>query len=108
VLGPARLLTSEAELAQRTSAEQLGAFCRELQRCAERVLADRDEPLELRLQVICRPRSHRIGLSHKGDASDDLLDALIDALEQIPTLPVRAEVSFELELSVGTGPRERF
>jgi hypothetical protein len=108
VLGPVRLLTPEAELAQRTSAEQLGAFCRELQRCAERVLGDRDEPLELRLQVICRPRSHRIGLSHKGDATDDLLDALIDALEQIPTLPVRAEVSFELELSVGTGPRERF
>ncbi len=108
VLGPVQLLTPEAELAQRTSAEQLGAFCRELQRCVERVLADRDEPLELRLQVICRPRSHRVGLSHKGDASDDLLDALIDALEQIPTLPVRAEISFELELLVGVGPRERF
>lgn len=107
-LGPVRLLTSEAELAERTSAEQLGAFCRELQRCAERVLADRDEPLELRLQVICRPRSHRVGLSHKGDASEDLLDALIDALEQIPTLPVRGEVSFELELSVAVGPAGRF
>jgi hypothetical protein len=107
-LGPVRLLTSEAELAQRASAEQLDAFCRELQRCVERVLADRDEPLELRLQVICRPRSHRVGLSHKGDASEDLLDALIDALEQVPALPVRAEVSFELDLWVGGGPRERF
>jgi hypothetical protein len=107
-LGPVQLLSSEAELAERTSAEQLAAFCRELQRCVERVLADRDAPLELRLQVICRPRSHRVGLSHKGDASDDLLDALIDALEQIPTLPVRAEVRFEVELSVATGPRERF
>ncbi len=107
-LGPVRLLMSEAELAQRTSAEQLGAFCRELQRSVERLLADRDEPLELRLQVICRPRSHRVGLSHKGDASDDLLDALIDALEQIPTLPVRGEVSFELELSVAVGPAGRF
>jgi hypothetical protein len=107
-LGPVRLLTSEAELAERASAEQLGAFYRELQRCVERVLADRDEPLELRLQVICRPRSHRVGLSHKGDVSEDLLDALIDALEQIPTLPVRGEVSFEVDLSVATGPRERF
>jgi hypothetical protein len=106
-LGPVRLLTSEAELARRASPEQLDAFCRELQRCVERVLADRDEPLELRLQVICRPRSHRVGLSHKGDASEGLLDALIDALEQVPTLPVRAEISFELELSLG-GPRERF
>jgi hypothetical protein len=107
-LGPVRLLTSEAELAERASAEQLGAFCRELQGCVERVLPDRDEPLELRLQVICRPRSHRVGLSHKGDASEDLLDALIAALEEIPTLPVRGEVSFEVELSVASGPRERF
>jgi hypothetical protein len=106
-LGPVRLVTSEAELAERASAEQLAAFYRELQRCAERVLADRDEPLELRLQVICRPRSHRVGLSHKGDATEDLLDALIDALEQIPTLPVRGEVRFEVELTVGVGPRER-
>lgn len=108
VLGPVRLLTPEAEFARRASAEPLGAFCRELQRCAERVLADRDEPLELRLQVICRPRSHRVGLSHKGDASEELLDALIAALEQIPTLPVHAEVSFEVELSVAGGPRVRF
>jgi hypothetical protein len=107
-LGAVRLLTSEAELAERTSAEQLGAFCRELQRCVERVLGDRDEPLALRLRVICRPRSHRVGLSHKGDASEATLDALIDALEQLPALPVRGEVSFELELSVAAGPRARF
>ena len=107
-LGPVRLLMSEAELARQTSADELAAFCRELQRSVERVVADRDEPLELRLQVICRPRSHRVGLSHKGDASDDLLDALIDALEQVPALPVRGEVSFELELAVAVGPRARF
>jgi hypothetical protein len=107
-LGPVRMVTPEAELAQRISAEQLGAFCRELQRCVERVLGDRNAPLELWLEVVCRPRSHRVGLSHKGDASDDLLDALIDALEQIPTPLVRAEVSFELELSLGIGPRELF
>jgi hypothetical protein len=107
-LGPVRLLMSEAEVAGQISADQLAAFCRELQGSVERVLADRDEPLELRLQVVCRPRSHRVGLSHKGDAPDDLLDALIDALEQVPTLPVRTEVSFELELSVAVGPRARF
>lgn len=107
-LGPLRLLTPEAELAQRSSVEDIGAFCRELQLCVERVLGDRDGPLELRLHVICRPRSHRVGLSHKGDVPDDLLDALIDALEQTPSPPVRAEVSFELELSLGVGPRAGF
>jgi hypothetical protein len=72
------------------------------------MLGDRDDPLELRLQVICRPRSHRVGLSHKGEVDEAVLDALIDALEQIPTLPVRGEVSFEMELSVATGPRAGF
>ena len=72
------------------------------------MLADRDQPLELRLQVICRPRSHRVGVSHRGEVSEQALDALIDALEQIPTLAVRGEIGFEMELSVSAGPRERF
>ncbi|HEX3766260.1 MAG TPA: DUF3480 domain-containing protein [Kofleriaceae bacterium] len=107
-LDAVRLLTSEAELAARASADQIAAFCRELQRCVERMLADRNEPLGLRLRVICRPRSHRVGMAHRGELSEDALDALIDALEQLPSPPVRGEVSFELELSVAAGPRERF
>lgn len=107
VLGPVRLLTPEDQFVERTSAEELGQFCRELQRCADRVLAGHDSQLELRLQVICRPRSHRVGISHRGELADAALDALIDALEQLPSLRVRSEVSFELELTRSAGPRTR-
>jgi len=105
-LGSVRLLTPEAEFAARASADDLAAFCREIHRCAERVLAGHDGALALRLQVICRPRSHRVGMSHKGDATEQLLDRLIDALEQLAPLPVRGEVSFELELTLAAGPRD--
>lgn len=106
-LGPVHLLTAQDEFAARASAEELGRFCRELHRCADRVLADHDGQLELRLQVICRPRSHRVGLSHRGEVSEQTLDRLIDALEQVPALPVRAEVRFELELTMSAvGPRD--
>jgi hypothetical protein len=105
-LGPVRLLVPDAEFAARASADDLAAFCREIQRCAERVLAGHDGSLSLRLQVICRPRSHRVGLSHKGDVTEQTLDRLIDALEQLAPLPVRGEVGFELELILAPGPRD--
>ena len=104
-LGPVHLLTPEAEFAARASAGDLAAFCHGIQRCAERLLAGHDGPLALRLQVICEPQGHRIGLSHKGDIADEALDRLIDALEQLAPLPVRGEVSFEIELLVADGPR---
>ena len=46
--------------------------------------------------------------SHEADAQRRDLQLRSDALEQIPTLPVRGEVRFEVELLVATGPRERF
>lgn len=104
-LGPVRLLTPEAEFAARASAGDLAAFCHGIQRCAERLLAGHGGPLALRLQVICEPQGHRIGLSHKGDIADEALDRLIDALEQLAPLPVRGEVSFEIELLLADGPR---
>jgi len=105
-LGPVKLLTPEDQFAQRASAEELGQFCREIQRCADRVLAGHDGQLELRLQIICRLRSHRVGLSHRGELAEATLDALIEAIEQLPSLRVSNEVSFEVELTMSAGPRE--
>jgi len=108
-LGPVRLLISEAELVTRASADDVGRFCHEIQRCADRVLAGHDGQLELRLQVVCRPRSHRVGVSHRGELAEGQLDALIDALEQLATPPVRGEISFELELTLpAAGPGAGF
>jgi hypothetical protein len=105
-LGPVKLLTPEDQFAQRTSAEELGEFCREIQRCADRVLGGHDGQLELRLQLICRPRSHRAGLSHRGDLPEATIDKLIEAVEQLPSLRVQSEVSFEVELTLSAGPRD--
>jgi len=105
-LGPVKLLTPEDQFAKRASAEELGQFCREIQRCADRVLVAHDGQLELRLQIICRPRSHRVGLSHRGELAEARIDALIDAIERLPSLRVSSEVSFELELTMSAGPRD--
>lgn len=104
-LGPVRLVTPEAQFAERASRDDLRRFCRELQRCTERVLGDHDGQLELRLQVVCRPRSHRIGVSHRGELDEARLDALIDALELLPPMPVASEVTFEVDLVLAAGPR---
>jgi hypothetical protein len=100
-IGQVRLLTSQAELAARTSAGELAAFCRDIQRCAARVLADHEGQLDLLVRATCTPQGHQVGLARRGEASDATLQALVDALHLIARLPVRgAEVSFELELTL--------
>ena len=106
-LGQVRLLMSQDEFAARTAVQDLAAFCREIQRCAERVLGDHDGELEVLLQLRCAPQGHEVGLSHRGDAAAETLQALLDAINALASLPVRAdEVRFELQLAVsGYTPR---
>jgi hypothetical protein len=106
-LGQLRLLMSQDDFAARTSAGDLAVFCREIQRCAERVLADHDGELEILLQLRCRPDGHEVGLSHRGDASAELTQALLDEINGLVRLPVQGgEVRFELQLALaGYAPR---
>jgi hypothetical protein len=106
-LGQVRLLRSQDEFAARTAVQDLAAFCREIARCAERVLGDHDGELEVLLQLRCAPQGHEVGLSHRGDAAAETLQALLDAINALASLPVRAdEVRFELQLAVsGYTPR---
>jgi hypothetical protein len=100
-IGQVQLLTPEDQLAARTSARDLAVFCRDIQRCAVHVLADHDGRLDLLVRASCTPHGHQFGLSRRGQASDETLQALVDALEQIARLPVRdGEVSFEVQLTV--------
>jgi hypothetical protein len=65
------------------------------------VLGDHEGQLDLLVRASCTPHGHQFGLSRRGQASDETLQALVDALEQIARLPVRdGEVSFELQLTV--------
>ena len=106
-LGQVRLLMPQDEFTARTSAQGLAVFCREIQRCAERVLADHDGELEILLQLRCVPEGHEVGLSHRGDASAELTQALLDEVNGLVRLPVQGgEVRFELQLALaGYAPR---
>jgi hypothetical protein len=100
-LGQVQLLTPQDQLAARTSAHDLAVFCRDIQRCAVRVLGDHPGRLDLLVRASCTPQGHQIGLSRRGEASDEILQALVDAFDDIARLPVReGEVSFELQLTV--------
>jgi hypothetical protein len=100
-IGQVQLLTEQDQLAARASALDLAVFCREIQRCAVRVLGDHEGQLDVLVRASCTPEGHQFGLSRRGEASDETLQALVDALEEIARLPVReGEVSFEIQLTV--------
>jgi hypothetical protein len=102
-----RLLTPEHELAARTSTGELTAFCQELQRCAQRATVDRDDAAELLIRMRCTPEGHDVDLASRGDVSQPVMQALFDAVTQLPKLPVQeGEVSFEIELTVSRGATE--
>ena len=97
-----RLLTPEHELAERSSADELAAFCQEVARCAQRTFGDRDGAAELIVRMRCTPEGHDVGLASRGDVPHSLMfmHAFYDAVNQLAGLPVQnGEVSFEIELT---------
>jgi hypothetical protein len=96
-----RVLTSEEELAARTSVHELVAFCDRIRRCAEQVIGDRDDAAELLLRLQCTSQGHGVHLSGRGEVPQDVMQAFFEAIKQLAGLPIReGEVSFEIELTV--------
>jgi hypothetical protein len=101
-----RLLTPQHELAARSSADELAAFCQEVARCAQRTLGDRDDAAELVIRLRCTPEGHDVDLSSRGEVSQPVMQAFFEAaffesVKQLAKLPVQdGEVSFEIELTV--------
>lgn len=94
-----RVLTSEAELAARTSVVELTAFCEAIRRSAQQVLGDREDEAELLLRLRCTPEGHGIQLSGRGEVPQEVMQAVFEAIRQLPGLPIQGgEVSFEIEL----------
>ena len=97
-----RVLTSEEELAARTSVRELTAFCEDIRRSAQQVLGDRGEAAELLLRLQCTPEGHGIQLSGRGEVPQEVMQAVFEAVRQLPGLPIQGgEVRFEIELEVG-------
>jgi hypothetical protein len=99
-----RLLTSEREMAARTSVDELAAFCQEVARCAQHTIGDHDDATELLIRLRCTCEGHDVELASRGDVSQPFMQALVDAVQQMARLPVQdGEVSFEIELTVSHG-----
>jgi hypothetical protein len=103
-----RLVTPEGELAARSSAPELAAFCQEVQRCAQRAFGDRDDAAELLIRMRCTPEDHDVDLAWRGEVPQPVMQAFfeaafVEAVKQLARLPVKdGEVSFEIELMVSS------
>jgi len=96
-----RLLTSEADMAARTDVSAVVAYLREVERLADVSFGASGKHFRVMVQFTCKPAGHEVKLAHQGDATQELLQAYLDALIAAKKLPVRdGEVSFQLELSV--------
>lgn len=100
-LGSVRLLTSEPELAARTSVEALAALIKDVDRMAGEKLGKSNKAFQLLVQFTCRPGGQEIKLAHKGDAPQALLQQFYESLKAIKKLPVKeGTVSFQVDFSI--------
>ncbi len=96
-----RVLTSEEELAARTSVRELTAFCEDIRRSAQQVLGDRGGEAELLLRLRCTPDGHSVHLSGRGEVPQEVMQEVWEAIGQLPGLPIQGgEVSFEIDLEI--------
>jgi hypothetical protein len=96
-----RLLTSQDEIAARTTVKELTSFIKEAERLAEESLENSETPFRLMVQFNCKPDGHNVKLAHQGDAKQELLQRYHDGLTAAKKLPVRdGEVAFQLEMSI--------
>jgi len=96
-----RLLTSQDDIAVRTTVEALVDFVKEAERLAEECLGKSEKQFKLLVEFKCTPDGHEVSLAHQGDAPQELLQKYHDALSAAKKLPVRSgEVSFQMEMSV--------
>ena len=96
-----RLLTSQDEIAARTTVKELASFIKEAERLAEESFGNSEKHFRLMVQFNCKPDGHKVKLAHQGDATQDLLQRYHDGLTAAKKLPVKGgEVAFQLEMSV--------
>jgi hypothetical protein len=78
-----RLLTAQDLIAARTMVEDLAAFCKAVERCAEQLFAESEKGFKVMVQFKCSPSGHEIQMAHQGDASQELLQAFYESLARV-------------------------
>ena len=96
-----RLLTADGDLGRRTTAEDLAAFCRAVERCAELALGESPCAFKVLVQFRCTPAGHEIEMAQQGEPVPELVQAFFNSLVPLPKLPVREEeVTFQMRIAV--------
>src|SRR5262249_19798567 len=94
-----RMTTPQDQLAVRTTTADLAAFCDEIRSRVDFALDVHDDELDVLLIVTCTPDNYFVKLAHRGAATAEILQAVLDSLIGMPKLAVReGDVVFEVEL----------
>jgi hypothetical protein len=101
-MGSVRLLTSQEEIAARTTVDELANFIKEVAQIGEKSLGKSDKMFQIMAQFDCTPEGHEVKIAHQGDApEEELLQQYYDALKAMKKLPIKQDkVVFQVEFSV--------
>src|SRR5215472_8693207 len=99
-LAGVRLLQSQAEIASRTSVEDLATFIDLAHKAASEVFASYNKPAVLLVEFICEPEKCPARIASQGEPPRELLQAYYERLTQLRPLRVSGEVKFQFTLNV--------
>ena len=100
VLDNVRLLQAQAEIANRTTVEELASFIKLVELSATEVFSHYDKAATLLVQFTCTPGKHVVDIAFQGKPPEDLLQAYYDRLKNLKPLNVSDEVRFQLTINV--------
>ena len=97
-----RLLTSQDDIAARTTVKELASFIQVAERLADESFGKSAKKFQLMVRFNCMPAGHNVKMAHKGDdAPLELLQRFHDGLMAAKKLSVnQGEVAFQIELSI--------
>ena len=97
-----RLLTSEDDIAKRTTVEDLGKFSKEFDKIADEVFRKCETPCKVLVQFKCTPSGHAVKIMHQPkDVDEKPLKEMYEALAKMDKLPVKeGTVEFQIQLTV--------
>ncbi len=94
------LLTGEEDLKTRVTVADLVAFGKSAENVVYPELAKNAKPMALLLQFNCLPGKFDVQMSSQGDAEQEVLQKVYDAVKHLPPLAVSGEVRFQLQIRV--------
>lgn len=95
------LLTSQADLQERTSVQELSLFIKSAEAKAYEVLARNKSAMVVLVQFNCAPGKCAVKLASQGEAENATLQKLYEVLTGLPALRTSGEATFQVQIRVG-------